>query len=75
MAVSLAASIIPMTLGMDAMRQLMFSSGPAIGFLPVRTEIIGLAALSVVFVTAAKYWLDKVERLAVLEGTLTDRRK
>jgi hypothetical protein len=53
----------------------MFSSGPAIGFLPVRTEIIGLAALSVVFVTAAKYWLDKVERLAVLEGTLTDRRK
>jgi ABC-2 type transport system permease protein len=75
MAVSLAASIIPMTLGMDAMRQLMFSNGPDIGFLPVRTEIIGLIILSMLFVTAAKYWLDKVERLAILEGTLTDRRR
>jgi len=75
MVVSLAASILPMTLGMDAMRQLMFSSGPAIGFLPVRKEIVGLVFLSVVFVTAAKYWLDKMERLAVQEGTLTDRRK
>jgi ABC-2 type transport system permease protein len=54
---------------------LLFSSGPAIGFLPVRTEVAGLAILSVAFVTAAKYWLDKVERLAILEGTLTDRRK
>jgi ABC-2 type transport system permease protein len=75
MAVSLAASIIPMTLGMDAMRQLMFSSGPDIGFLPIRTELIGLVILSVGFVTAAKFWLDKVERLAIMEGTLTDRRK
>jgi ABC-2 type transport system permease protein len=75
MAVSLVASIIPMTLGMDAMRQLMFASGPDIGFLPVRTEIIGLVILSAVFVTAAKFWLDKVERLAILEGTLTDRRR
>ena len=75
MVVSLVASIIPMTLGMDAMRQLMFSSGPAIGFLPVRTEILALVFLSVTFVTAAKYWLDKMERLAVQEGTLTDRRK
>ena len=75
LAVSLAASILPMTFGMDAMRQLMFTSGPAIGFLPLRTEIIGLVILSVGFVTAAKYWLDKVERLAIMEGTLTDRRK
>jgi ABC-2 type transport system permease protein len=75
MAVSLVASIIPMTLGMDAMRQLLFSNGPDIGFLPVRTEIIVLVSLSVLFVTAAKYWLDKVERLAVQEGTLTDRRR
>lgn len=73
--VALAASIIPMTLGMDGMRQLLFKGGPAIGFLPVRTEIAILLALSVVFITAAKYWLDKVERLAIQEGTLTDRRK
>jgi len=75
MAISLVASIIPMTLGMDAMRQLVFSNGPAIGFIPVRMEIIALMFLSAVFVTAAKYWLDKVERLAVQEGTLTDRRR
>ncbi len=74
-AIALVASIIPMTLGMDALRQLMFSSGPAIGFLPLRTEIGVLLLLSVVFVTASKYWLNKMERLAVQEGTLTDRRR
>jgi ABC-2 type transport system permease protein len=74
-AFSLAASIIPMTLGMDAMRQLMFSKGSALGFLPVRTEILALLVLAVAFVTAAKYWLAKMERLAIQEGTLTDRRK
>ena len=73
--IALAASIIPMTLGMDGMRQLLFVGGPAIGFLPVRTEIGVLLVLSVVFITASKYWLDKMERLAVQEGTLTDRRK
>jgi len=74
-AISLAASIVPMTLGMDAMRQLLFSSGPAIGFLSVRTEILALVVLAIAFVTAAKYWLDKMERLAIKEGTLTDRRR
>jgi len=74
-AISLAASIIPMTLGMDAIRQLMFSSGSTIGYLSVRTEILALIVLAVGFVTAAKYWLDKMERLAIQEGTLTDRRK
>ncbi len=74
-AVALAASIVPMTLGMDAMRQLTFSSGPSIGFLRVRVEIAVLAVLSIVFITAAKYWLDRMERLAIQEGTLTDRRR
>jgi hypothetical protein len=60
---------------MDAMRQLMFSKGSALGFLPVRTEILALLVLAVGFVTAAKYWLDRMERLAIQEGTLTDRRK
>jgi ABC-2 type transport system permease protein len=74
-AISLAASIVPMTLGMDAMRQLLFSNGSTIGFLTVRTEILALLVLAVAFITAAKYWLDKMERLAIQEGTLTDRRK
>jgi ABC-2 type transport system permease protein len=74
-AVALAASILPLTLGMDAMRQLVFASGPSLGFLSVPVEIGLLAALSVLFVGAAKYWLDHMERLAVAEGTLTDRRR
>jgi ABC-2 type transport system permease protein len=74
-ALSLAASVIPLTLGMDAMRQLMFASGPALGFLPVRVEIAVLAVSSVVFIGAAKYALDYLERLAIQEGSLTDRRR
>jgi ABC-2 type transport system permease protein len=60
---------------MDAMRQLVFAGGPSLGFLSVPVEIGLLAALSVLFVGAAKYWLDHMERRAVEEGTLTDRRR
>jgi ABC-2 type transport system permease protein len=74
-AVALTASILPLTLGMDAMRQLVFASGPTLGFLSVPIEIGALAALSIIFIIAAKYWLNRMERLAVQEGTLTDRRR
>ena len=74
-AVALTASILPLTLGLDAMRQLVFASGPALGFLSVPIEIGVLILLSVAFITAAKYWLGRMERLAVQEGTLTDRRR
>ena len=74
-AFALMVSAIPLTLGLDAMRQLTFSSGPSTGFLPVRTEIEMLIVLSIVFVAAARYWLDRMERLAVNEGSLTDRRR
>ncbi len=74
-AVAMTASLLPLTLGLDAMRQLMFASGPSLGFLSVPLEIAILAVLSVVFVAAARYWLKHVERLAVREGTLSDRRR
>jgi ABC-2 type transport system permease protein len=74
-AVALVASLVPLTLGLDAMRQLTFLSGPSLGFLPVRAEIVILASLSVVFIAAAKYWLARMERIAVREGTLTERRR
>jgi len=74
-AVALGASILPLTLGMDAMRQLVFASGPSLGFLSVPIEIGALLVLAVLFVTAAKYWLDRIERLARERGSLTDRRK
>jgi ABC-2 type transport system permease protein len=74
-AVATVASVLPLTLGMDAMRQLTFKSGPTLGFLSVEIEILSLLILSVVFIGAAKYWLDFMERKAVEEGTLTDRRR
>lgn len=72
---ALTTSLLPLTLGLDAMRQLVFASGPTLGFISVEFEIIGLAVLAVVFVIAAKYWLDVTERKAIHEGTITDRRR
>jgi ABC-2 type transport system permease protein len=74
-AIAMTASLLPLTLGLDAMRQLMFASGPTLGFLSVPWEIGLLALLSVVFVVAARHWLGVVERKAIREGTLTDRRR
>ena len=73
--VAAAASIIPLTLGLDGMRQLIFPSGAALGFLDVRTEIGILVVLCVVFIGAAKILLDKMEKLAVREGRLTESRR
>jgi ABC-2 type transport system permease protein len=73
--IAAGASIIPLTLGLDAMRQLVFPSGPALGFLSVRLEIGILSGLCVVFLTAAKFMLSYMERLAIREGRLTDSRR
>mgnify|MGYP003965127205 CR=1 FL=1 len=73
--VAASASIIPLTLGLDAMRQLVFESGAALGFLSVPLEIGILAILSVVFVTAAKYLLAYMERLSIREGRITESRR
>lgn len=71
--VAVGASIIPLTLGMDAIRQLIFPSGALLGFLSVHLEIIVLAALSVFFIIAAFYMLRRMEKAAIREGRLTDR--
>jgi len=47
--VSAAASLIPLTLGLDAMRQISFESGPSLGFISVRLETLILVILSVLF--------------------------
>ncbi len=73
--VAASASIIPLTLGLDAMRQLVFPSGAALGFLNVPLEILILTILSVIFVGAAKYLLAYMERLAIREGRLTESRR
>ena len=73
--ISAAASMIPLTLGLDAMRQLVFESGPSLGFLSVQVEIFILLILSVVFLFAARLMLNYMERLAIREGRLTENRR
>ncbi|MFQ6107319.1 MAG: ABC transporter permease [Thermoplasmata archaeon] len=72
--VALSASIIPITLGLDALRQLMFSSTAGVhGFLPVEVEIVVLAILSVVFLLLARQALHFMENLGRKHGRLTLR--
>lgn len=73
--VAAGASIIPLTLGMDAMRQLVFPSGFSFGFLSVRLEILFLAIMSVFFIATAKILLAYVEKIAVREGRITESRR
>lgn len=73
--VAAAASIIPLTLGLDAMRQLVFPSGPALGFLSVNVELGILLGLCVVFLFAARTLLGYMEKLAIREGRLTESRR
>lgn len=69
------ASIIPLTLGMDAMRQLLFTSDPTLGFLTVQVELLILVVLSVFFLYAARFMLAKLEEIGRREGRLIERRR
>ena len=73
--IAAGASIIPLTLGLDAMRQLVFPSGALLGFLTVRVEVILLIISSIVFVFGARYLLARLEKLAIREGRLTESRR
>ncbi|HSV42780.1 MAG TPA: ABC transporter permease [Methanomassiliicoccales archaeon] len=70
--VGLAASIIPITLGLDAMRQLLFGA-QTVGLLPVEVEVAILSMLAVFFIVAARYGLRHMEYLGKKEGRLTMR--
>lgn len=69
------ASIIPLTLGLDAMRQLLFSSDPTLGFLSPTVELGVLLVLSVVFLVVARAALAKMEEIGRREGRLIERRR
>lgn len=73
-ALGFGASLIPMTLGLDALRQLLFPHAPRFGFLALPVELAVLAGLVVIYVTAAALLLGFMERLAAREGRLTDSR-
>jgi len=67
------ASVIPITLGLDAMRQLFFKTGAEYGFLSIEAEAIILAFLSVLFIVLSKFSLDYMENLGKSTGRLTLR--
>lgn len=67
---ALGASIIPLTLGLDAMRQLVFGM-PETALLDVGWELAGLMLLTVVYFVLALRALNRMEHLAKREGRLT----
>lgn len=73
--VATAASIIPLTLGLDAIRQLSFAAGPSLGFLSVPIETAILAVLAVVFIIGAYVALARMEELGRRDGRLIERRR
>jgi ABC-2 type transport system permease protein len=73
-AIALGASVIPITLGLDAMRQLLFPAMMAqFRFLDVKIELGILAVLSVVFLWVARWALSRMEDLSRRDGRLTIR--
>ena len=66
-------SALPLALGLDAMRQLLFPPDVAQGLFPLRTEIAALAASLVVFLWIASALLAWMERAAKKNGTLIMR--
>ncbi|MCK4444697.1 MAG: ABC transporter permease, partial [Thermoplasmata archaeon] len=71
--VAISASVIPITLGLDAMRQLLFPQVADWGLLSVEWELGILIVLSIVFLILAKVSLDRMENLARRKGGLTLR--
>jgi ABC-2 type transport system permease protein len=70
-AAALAGAIIPMTLGMDALRQLLFADAP--GLIGVGWELLILLVLAALFLLLAVWLLKALERMARREGRLTMR--
>lgn len=72
--VALGASIVPITLGLDAMRQLLYPQMmEGFKFLPVGYELAALVVLGGAFLTLAHRALRYFEALARREGRLTLR--
>jgi len=69
------ASIIPLTLGLDAMRQLLFTTSPTLGFLSVPLELGALVVSSVAFLAAAYVSLSKLEERGRRDGRLIEKRR
>ena len=67
-----AAGLIPLALGIDAMRQSLIGA-EAMGLLPVSVEVGILAVFAVVFLFGSRFALGYLENLSKREGRLTQR--
>jgi ABC-2 type transport system permease protein len=71
--VATAAAVLPLTTGVDALRQILFPASAHTGLLPIWVEVVILAVMSALFITLARYSLVWLERKAREEGRLTAR--
>lgn len=69
-AIIAVASIVPLTLGMDALRQVLFLMP---GVLPIGVEAVALVVLALGFFGAARFSLRHLEQRSRQQGTLTLR--
>ena len=69
----MVVAILPLAVGLDAMRQLAFSGQDTAGLLPVGVEMAILGAMGIVFLVGARFALAYLEHLARREGRLTLR--
>ena len=70
---SAVASAIPFTLGLDAMRQIIFPSMAEWGLLPPEVELIFIIFMGIFLIVCARASLNWMERLGREKGTLTMR--
>jgi hypothetical protein len=66
------AAVLPLGLGVDAMRQALLGPG-AHALLPLRSEVAALAGFGVLFFILARVALERLETLSKREGKLTQR--
>jgi ABC-2 type transport system permease protein len=71
--VAAGASFIPITLGLDALRQLFFAGAAEDAFLSIEMELLLLIGLCAVFLVLARYSLRYMEYLGKATGRLTLR--
>ena len=69
---AITAAIIPLTLGVDALRQVLLGAG-AHGLMPVRLELMALIGFAALFLWLAQVALRFLENMAKHEGRLTLR--
>jgi ABC-2 type transport system permease protein len=72
-AVASTAALLPLTTGVDAMRQILFKSAAQHGLMPIWAEMIILVIMAAAFIALARTCLLRLERRARQEGRLTLR--